>query len=404
MTNNSSLKFYSLTFVSDTHDITVGRPDTETYAVFPPDGVALLQQLQAGLTPDSATMWYEQHYGEPIDINDFLDTLRDLGFLREDEAADETPVPQSSSSVKWQWWGRAAFSPMAWTLYAILFGYCVYDMVRFPHLRPAYQNVFFSPYFTVIELSLFLSQFPGIFFHELYHVLAGRRLGIASRLGFGRRLYFLVFETSLTGLWSVPRRSRYLPFLAGMLADTIWFSLLTIIAGATMTSDGRFSPIAGICAAFAFATILRFQWQFYFYLRTDLYYVFTNIFSCVDLQQTTQRYLLNRIWRVLGRTEKMDDETQWNPRDRQVAPWYAPFYVLGCLLSISVSLFVAVPITIQFLFGTFAHLFGGSAISPSLFWDSFIFLMLNVLQLIVVAVVFLRERKQQAQVSRASLN
>jgi len=393
------VKFYPLTFVPDALDVIVGRIATDSYASFPEDGAELLKKMQAGFSPQAASEWYQECYSEPIDINDFLETLRDLGFVRE---GSEEDAPLPTKTVSWQWLGQAMFSPVAWIIYVLIFGYCAYLMIRFPYLRINYHEVFFSPYFTVIELGLFIGQFPGILFHELYHMLAGQRLGIPSRLSVGRRIYFLVFETHLTGLWSVPRKARYLPFLAGMLGDLLWISLLTIFASLTYTPTQPYSFPGAFCLGLAFSTILRFIWQFYFYLQTDIYYVIVNALRCVDLQQTTKRYLLNRFFRLIGRTNKIEDEELWAPRDRQVAPWYSPVFIAGYLFSILTALFLGLPVTISFLIGVFQHLLTQSALSPD-FWDSCIFLTLNALQLAVVILVYLRERRQKKrQSSRAS--
>ena len=401
--NSSSLKIYPLVFVKEKTDTMVGRLDIDSFALFPSDGVALLQQMQAGLSPEQAAKWYEEQYADSIDMNDFLDTLRDLHFIRDDDEPAEPISPSRSAS--WQWLGRAAFSPVAWILYVALFAYCVYDIVHHPILFPHYANVFFSPSYTVVEVGLFLGQFPGILLHESFHMLAGRRLGISSRLSIGRRMYFVVFETNLTGLWSVPARYRYLPFLAGMVGDVVWFSLLTVIAEATMRSQGGYSLLGAVCVALAFETVFRFLWQFYFYLRTDLYYIFMNIFGCVDLHHTANRYLRNRLLRLLGRSSKMEDETSWNPQDRRLARWYAPFYIFGYMLTVTLSLTVGIPIAFQFLSGIFGHLINGYAHQTYSFWDSIVFLGLNGVQLVVVAAVLWHEyKKKKAQRPKAVLS
>ncbi len=395
------LSFYPLTFVPDAPDVIVGRKDIDSYASFPADGAALLQLLQSGVGTEEATNWYFERYAESIDIADFLATLDDLQFLRHETDGEvvETILVPSSSSI-WQALGRATFSPVAWIIYAALFVYCLSVMIRFPYLRPSYSNLFFTPYLVVLELGLFLGQFPGILFHEGYHMLAGKRLGIPSRLGVGRRIYILVFETHLTGLWSVPRKKRYLPFLAGMFADLIWFSLLTITAGLIHGSGNPLSFLSGFLLALAFATGLRLIWQFYFYLQTDIYYVFTNLLHCVDLQQTTRQYLWNRVYRLFGRTDKLQDEEEWHPRDRQVARWYVYFFVAGYLFTIGTFLIAGLPAALRIFGLLVVRLFTHAAFNLD-FWDSCVFLLLNGLQLGIVAWIYWREVRQRRAAKRA---
>lgn len=400
MTNDKTLLFYPLTFVADAPDVIVGRKDIDSYAAFPEDGAELLKQLQSGRTLEDAATWYQDRYGEGIDMADFLETLHDLQFLRASGEEEQVLTPARSSAF-WQWVGRVLFSPVAWLIYAAVFGYCLYLMVRFSYLRPSYSNLFFTPYLVVLELGLFFGQFPGILFHESYHILAGQRLGISSRLGIGRRIYILVFETHLDGLWSVPRNKRYLPFLAGMLGDILWFSFTMIIAGLTYNPTHPFAFPGAFCLALSFSTLLRFIWQFYFYLETDIYYFFINIFRCVDLQQTTRLYIWNRIYRLFGRTNKIQDEEEWHPRDRQVARWYAFFFGAGYLFTIGTLFLVGVPAAIRIFSGIFSHLFV-HALDIS-FWDSCIFLLLNAVQLAIVAGIFVREYRTRKRNRRLAV-
>lgn len=388
MTIDATLLFYPLTFVPDAPDIIVGRKDIDSYAAFPEDGVELLKQLQAGSNLEDAAAWYQERYGESINIQDFLETLHDLQFLRV-SGEEAKPTQPALLTTVWQWLGRAAFSPLAWIMYTGIFGYCLFLMLRFPYLRPSYSDLFFSPYLVALELGLFLGQFPGILFHEGFHVLAGQRLGISSRLSIGRRLYFIVFETNLDGLWSVPRKARYLPFLAGMLGDVLWFSFLMIIAGWTYNPANPYAFPGAFCLALAFSTMLRFVWQFYFYLQTDIYYVFTNLLRCIDLQQTTKLYIGNRFYRLFGRTDKIQDEEEWHPRDRQVARWYVFFFGAGYLFALGTLFLVGVPSAIRIFSGIIQHLFIHAAFNAS-FWDACVFLLLNALQVAIVTGLFLR--------------
>jgi hypothetical protein len=182
-------------------------------------------------------------------------------------------------------------------------------MARHHDLAPRYTNLFFSSYMTIVVIGVFFGQFPLLLVHEWFHTLAGRRLGLSSSLGIGRRLYFMVFETSLDGLVTVPRRKRYLPILAGMLADLLVVAIFTMVAGLLRRSDGSQPMVGAICLAMAFATLLRFAWQFYFYLQTDLYLLIVTALGCVDLHKTARRTLANRMNRLLGRTDRLLDES-----------------------------------------------------------------------------------------------
>lgn len=384
-----TVRLHSLTFVPEGNDVMIGCLATGSYAAFPPDGAALLRRIADGVPLEEAAGWYTREYGETVDLDDFLDTLTELGFL-DTAAAGTAAVPRP---VRWQRVGRAAFSPVAWVGYAVLVGAALVTMVRDPGLRPSYTHLFFSHYVTVIELVLFLGQLPGLLLHEGFHALAGRRLGLPSRLSVGRRLYYVVVQTEMNGLLGVPKARRYLPFLAGMLADVLWIGALTLAAG-TIRATGGPALAAGICLGLAFTTLLRLVWQFYFYLETDLYYVVAAATGCSDLQGLTRARARDVLRRLVGRPPLARLE-QWTDRDRAVSRWYLPFLLLGYTFSLGTLAVVGVPTAVGFL-STVAARFTAAG-SPLSLLDAVVFTALNVAQAALVLAVVVRERRRSAR-------
>lgn len=388
------LRLHRLSFLFDGDAYVIGRMDIDSYGVFPPDGAALLQELQAGRTLGEAADWYAATYGEGVDIEEFVDTLSELRFVRQDDAEAAADL-SDGQTVRWQRLGKAVFSPAAWACYLVLVAGAVVACVADPRLAPRNANVFFTEYRTVIELTIFFGQIPLTLLHELFHVLAGRRLGLRSKLRLSQRLHFVVFETVLDGLVAVPRKKRYLPMLAGMVADIVVMAGLTLCAAASRLPSGRLSLFGGVCLALAFTTLLRIAWQFYFYLRTDVYYLITTLFGCVDLQTTTREFLHNRVNRVLGRTGRLADESRWHPRDRRVARWYAPLVVVGYAVSIALLLLVFLPLTYRFFGGAIRAVFFDGARDSAELLDSAAVLILALGQLVLAGVLALRERHRR---------
>jgi hypothetical protein len=105
------------------------------------------------------------------------------------------------------------------------------------------------------------------------------------------------------------------------------------------------------------------------------------------------RYYLKSRFRCLpGREHIHQDGEEWHPRDLQVARWYAPFFVLGYLFSGSTFLFAGLPVTWQVMRGVIFHLLGGITLGTD-FWDACLFLALNGCQLVLVFIIFWRERR-----------
>jgi len=218
-------------------------------------------------------------------------------------------------------------------------------------------------------------QLPLVLLHESFHALAGRRLGLNSTLRIGRRFYYVVFVTSLDGLVAVPRRKRYLPMLAGMIADVLAIAALTLAAAPLLHAAGAAGLAGRLLLSMAFGAALRFAWQFYFFLRTDLYYLATTAAGCNDLQTVARHMLLNRFWRLIRRPGRMADPVAWHPRDAAIARWYSWLMAGGYVLLTVMLVTTAFPVGVRLTEIAWHEL--TSASSPARIADALAFLGLN---------------------------
>jgi len=381
---------HPLVYLAQDEEVTVGRPDVDAYGIVGLDSAEVIRRLESGATPREAAAWYEQAYGERIDVADFVAGLQELGFVR---SPDEAPAP--AAPVRWTRLGAAVFSRPAWILYAALATWALIATMTSPDLMPSYRNVFFTDYFAIIQVALFVAAVPQLMLHEGFHTLAGRRLGLRSRLTLGRRLYFIVLETSLDGLVAVPRRKRYLPILAGMLADVLVVAALTIAADLTREPGGAFSLGGKICLAMALTVWVRIAWQFFFYLRTDLYVLISTALGCVDLQTTAKRLMQNRFNRLLGRDDRIIDESNWHRADRKAARWYSWLIVVGYTVSLATFAFAAGPIAYEFFTGVVGRFTSDSQVTWEQLLDSAVVVGFLLVQMVVLAWLFIKERRRE---------
>ncbi len=391
--NDAAIAFHALTFVAQRDEVMVGRSDTDTYVVLPADGAAALQRMTQGLSASATARWYEAEYSQPLDIEDFLTSLRELAFIKDDPGAPDA----APTSVRWQGLARVVFSPPALLCYLAVFTWWLVIVVRHPGFAPHPHQVFFSDSVVLVELLAVFGQLPWLFAHEASHALAGRRLGLPSRLGVTTRLYFIVFETRMNGLLGVAPRKRYLCFLAGMLLDGLAVCGLGLVGYALRSASGPFGLIGRLALALAFPIVTRIAYQFVLFLQTDIYYVIATALSCNDLHAVSRAFLGNRLWPLVGRHDRVVDEAEWTERDREVARWYAPLLVLGSAVLVSIWVLALIPIAVQMVqllvqgLGTGAH--------DGRFWDRVAFLFLNVAQLLVLFVLARRGRREDARAS-----
>ncbi|MEV6025948.1 hypothetical protein [Streptomyces sp. NPDC052036] len=387
---DDGLLLHELSFVPEGDDVVVGRLDTGSYAVFPTDGAELLKRLAQGMPLSAAADWYASAFDEAVDLDDFVATLRELGFVREGEEQPQGPPPRP---VRLRRLGRAAFSLPAWACYLAVVGGWTWAVTRHTDLAPHPSQIFFVRSLLVVQLVITFGQVPLLLLHEGFHILAGRRLGLPTRLRVSNRLTYIVAETQINGLLSVPRAKRYLPFLAGIVCDGVVLGGLGLVADATRNPDGSFSLTARVCLALAFTVVVRVLWQFQLYLRTDLYYVAATAGNCYDLHDAGMMLLKNRMWRLLGRSQRLVDEEQWTPRDRRVGKFYGPFIVLGYAALAGITVFVSVPVTIQYF--SIARQAIASGHVNAAFWDAVLSLCVNAAQVAALVVLSRRKRREK---------
>ncbi|MFG1704376.1 hypothetical protein ACFLIM_14385 [Nonomuraea sp. M3C6] len=385
----TQVRLQPLTYVDDRDGVMVGRPDTGSYGVFPREGAELLRSLEAGGTLESgARRWHDQT-GETLDVTDFLGILEDLGFVVGDDEVRAAPV-----RVRWRRLGRVLFAPPAFLLYAAVVAAGLAAMVIDPGVRPTYEHIFFTSNISFIPVVLALAQFPLLLVHEGFHALAGRRLGLPSTLGIGRRFYYLVAETRMDALYSVPRGQRYLPFLAGALVDAVGVGAFTVFAFAGR-SWGWPAWVTGLALALAFSGALRILWECLFYLETDFYFVINTATGCTDLHGAARRRV--RSWLAAVRLPVKSDDGEWSERDLAVSRWYAPLMVAGYGLSLGTLLVVGVPTAVRF-WTTVVHRFDGTAS----FWglvDTVVFVLLALAELGLLAYVTIRDLRRRRSLS-----
>jgi putative peptide zinc metalloprotease protein len=335
----SVLRLHELTVTPQAGSFVVGRADTGRFVALPEVGVAALELLAAGqtvaqamvaLTPPSAA--------EPVDVLAFARSLVRLGFVR---TVDDCPAPGQSTKLsgvgvavrpRLRW----LFSrPMALAAASCGLGALVL-ITALPAVRPHALDVFFlpNPAASLAVLTLLTYAFAAV--HEFSHVLAAAALGVPARLRITRRLYFLTFETNLTGLWALPPRKRVGPLLAGLGFDAVALFGVLVLRAADVGPD-RF------LAALALIELSAIVTQFFVFLRTDIYSVMTALLGCTNLSETTRLMLRGTLRRLSP--EQQAKLTASRPRDLAVARWYRIVHLAGMALALWFFLAYFVPST-----------------------------------------------------------
>ena len=169
---------------------------------------------------------------------------------------------------------------MAWTGYAVAILVGAALLIGSPRLRPSYRDAF--PFSTHLLNILTISgcAMLRVCVHEGAHVVAAAAHGLRSRLSVSRRLYFLTFQADLTRLWSLPRRARYGPLLAGMTWDA---TVMAAALGVEATLAAQLDPI--VMRLIRAVVLLQFTGlvlQMLIFMRTDVYALLVNATGMSD--------------------------------------------------------------------------------------------------------------------------
>jgi putative peptide zinc metalloprotease protein len=380
-TRDAVLTVLPFTQQKEGDEVIIGRPETNVFLAVPPEAVEILTELSRGQSIGSVSDSYQRKYGEVPDLDDFLELLEAKGIVSSGAAKNgagdvRTATKPAGKAPRYhfsnlpQSLAQRIFSkPVLFVSLAIVV-FAAYLCAVHPGLAPRTNDLYFPDYRALSWLILLLASYATLFIHEMAHLVAARALGVSSRLGISHRLWYLVAETDLTGLWSVPKEKRYLPMLAGVIVDAVSGSLLLLLVYADQAHGQLFSPFAiRLMRAMAFTYLMRIAWQCLLYIRTDFYYVIAAFFNCKSLMRDTETYLRNRLSRFIPKIRKVN-QSSIPAAERRVIAAYSFLWVGGRIAAVVLLCIVTIPLAIRYIRSLGEAFRIGFSANPSNFLDA----------------------------------
>lgn len=385
--SDSRIAVYPFARQQDDDEIIISRLDTASVLVLPPDGVEILDCLATGMTIGELNTYYQNKYQETPDLDDFLQILEEAGFilpLKENQIINTQTVktiftdntveqkhPQQFHFTQFpEPLAQQLCSKFTFYLSLVIISIAGIAIILNPSIVPGWQSLVFTEHITLMNLSLMIIGFIGVCLHEMAHLVAARSFGIGTRLGIGHRMWILVAEADMTGVWILPNKKRYIPFLAGPLLDltitSVLFIILFVVESGWMALP---NTILLILRAVIFAYLLGLLWQCYFFLRTDFYYVIANYFRCKNLMGDAIDLLQNTFAKLFPWL-RSSDQSHIPPKERQAIQIYAWFWVIGRIIALMVFAFVVVPILYNYILIIGQILLAGYQANPYAFIDA----------------------------------
>ncbi len=382
-----------LTVAPDGEDYIVARPELGVYVAIPRPGVVLIQALQDGASLAVAADRAGDAAGEEVDATDFIAGLRAAGLL---SSSGDAGLRVTGKRVGWvERIPRAAVKPLfgriAWASYVAAAVTAVLLLMLRPDLRPIFDDIWFltDPIWSLLALiatSLIITA--G---HECWHWLAGRAVGVPARFRVSRRGLFIVFESDLSQLVTLPRRVRYSPMLASIAFD------VTLLAAALLLRLGFREEVVSIppaldrfLGAVVFGQLVVLVWQMCgVAFRSDGYAILANALGCHNLRRATALTVKYRLRRLDA--PEAEELARMGSRDRSVACWFWLVSVAGGFFMFWAFIKYLLPFTYGMIEWVGPNI-GSLAADTVVFWQSLVLVALLVAQFAVIPLIARRER------------
>lgn len=364
-TEDAHVEVVSFSRQPEGEEVVIGRLEAGSFLALPADAVEVLDDLADGKTVGEARALYRERHGQIPDLEDFLVLLEAKGFIRAAATSsfggpDRAVAPTRRNhfeSISRET-AQRIFSPeiVRLSLFCVALGMTA--AVLDPRILPDRYSLYFERHQTLSAFTLFFLGYLAVFLHEMGHLVAARAVGIGSRMSISNRLWVVVVETDLTGLWSIPKRDRYLPLLAGALIDAVSASILLLILFAVQHGwIGMPVTLLRLLRALTFLYFMRLLWQCFFFVRTDFYYVIAGTLNCRNLLGDTEVFLRNQLarWGLSTAT----NQSHIPSTEAWVIRAYAPVWLAGRLLALGILFFVTLPVSFRYLVGVMRTLGAG---------------------------------------------
>jgi hypothetical protein len=399
------VQIYPFTRQQEGDEVVIGRPDTGIFLALPAEAVELLDRLAGGRSIGEVEAEYERLHGLRPDLSDLLGFLESKGLVgREMVMPGEYPASGQTVAPKPiryhfanipQAVAHAFFGPLALSLYLATIGLAGFLLVLNPQLIPNRNSLFFVDNKTVKVLIVALVSYGSLFAHEFCHLLAARAVGVKSRFGISNRLWVLVAETDLTGLWAFPKNQRYLPMLAGPIFDAFSGSLIILLLFARSRGVLQFSPNwVEVARATLFLCLFRIYFQCFFFVRTDFYFVLTNFFGCKNLMGDTELFVRNQVRRLFG-AAPTGDQSHIPARERKVISAFSWLWVLGRVFALAALFLITLPVLFRYFHGAWQAILMANASNLYQTADSLLVGVVNLAPLAIGIVLWLRTLAQR---------
>lgn len=369
-TKDSVISLQYITVIEEVDEYTIGDesrniffrvPIEAVYVISKADGTKTIEEIQQDILRTKET---------EVDVLDFVRSLDKLGMVKE-VIAD--PLPQKKEKKWTVQLGKLFFNKVSVLFYGLNIVLLLFLLTSSPEkMIPSYEETFVFPQIGLSLLLFFAVSWILVFIHELAHFFAVAAQGKEMKLQLSIRWFWIVIEANMNSLWLIPRKQRYIPFLAGFFWDVVLLNAVLLLS--TTIEQGHIFNILKMIALIQFYKIL---WQFVVFLRTDFYYVTINFLGVSNLTKGSIAFLFSKFSPMQAERFK-----NFNEREQTICKRYSFFYALSAAVVIYLFFSLSLPATLFALKESVEHI-QYIDLSSYLFWDSTIVLSIFLLEAVL---------------------
>jgi hypothetical protein len=374
--------------------ILVGRQDIGSYVSVPAEAIEIFDLLGSGKTVGDVKKILEEKYGEEVEIEEFVEDMITNELVKRVDGFEIATTSQvqkdlfskiTAEHVGWM------FSTNAWRVYLGMAVGCLVLFAVFPGYIPRPHDFFFHPWYSVAVGSLFFFGWTLTAIHEMAHLFAAKSVGTEGYFSLSNRLIFIVAQTNLGNIWTVPREKRYIVYFAGIAWDTV---IIFVCLMLLFFSDYGTITIPALwynfLKAIVFIKVWGIIWQFRFNMQTDIYYAVANYFKCKNLLGDAQTNIKN-ILSPLIRFNYVDmgDTPDY---EMKAIKWYSLLYFVGTSVTLATYFFRTIPLLLLQVVKAYSGITAGYATSPRDFTDAVVLVVLNGFNYGLLGFLILRPR------------
>jgi putative peptide zinc metalloprotease protein len=332
---NSRVEFFDLrTRAEDDSSVVVGRADTGVFVSLPELGAVIIHELNRGAQIGEVEQDLSAQ-GAEIDVADFVNQLSESGFVRAVDGISDPDAPAvRSASLPWlrACHVRWLFTWQAYAVCLLVVVTAAAALVVQPRVRPRYGDIFFSGSTSAVLAGSAVLFLVIVAFHEFAHLASARASGVPARISFGTRLYSLVAQTDVSGMWAASPRERLRTYLAGTGMDLVFGSVL-VLERAVRIVGGTLDHVIAAAVVIILSGIAG---QFELFIRTDMYFVAAHLLRARNLFEDATVEFVHTLRSLISKVPGAHPLAGLPDRERRVVRAYSLIMVLGTLAALTV--------------------------------------------------------------------